>query len=88
MISLLSIAQEALLTRRQADGTVVNASDVPDLVVSVISIDVKPASSIDQFPTVVNPPTTHTDVTAGKSAGLSTGSNSTELNEALSPSSI
>lgn len=71
------------LTQFQADGTVVDPSDVPDLVVSVISIEMQPATSIDQFPTVVNPPTTHTDVTSGKSAGLGQNSTSTEVNDAL-----
>jgi hypothetical protein len=72
-----------MLIAFQADGTVVDASDVPDLVISVISVEMQPATSIDQFPTVVNEPTTHTDVTAGKSAGLGQNSTSTEENDAL-----
>ena len=54
----------------KADGTVVDPSDVPDLIVSVVSIEMQPATSPDSFPTVVNTPTTHTNVTSGKSAGL------------------
>ena len=54
----------------QADGTVLEPSDVPGLVISVASIEMQPATSIDRFPTIVNTPTTHTNITSGKSAGL------------------
>lgn len=38
----------------QFDGTPINAGDVADLTVTVVSAEVEPAASIDQFPSWSN----------------------------------
>ena len=55
---------------QKSGGAVVDPSEVPDFAISVVSTEIQPASSSNEFPKWVGDPTTHIDVTIGRPGGL------------------
>jgi tyrosinase len=58
---------------QQIDGFEIPREAMPDLKVSVVSSEVKPATSSDELSQWVNGFTLHTEVTDGRPAGLCDG---------------